>query len=357
MKKICTLILVALSLAFTVLAFSQVCMAAEEFKPVTLKCGTNLPENSWYAEHHKWWANEVEKRTGGKVKIQMFWMESLFKIKDGLPAIQNRIGDLGWITSTYHPSNFPLYMMLDLNFNWNGSYVATQLAGIETAEKQPDLRAELEREKIVLVVPHAPGIGQIGTKKCFDSIKDLKGKTIRSVGGPSVPFFKNLGANPVFMAFSDVYEALDRGTISAMGQCPVMYSFTFKLYEVIKCLYIINSGTMVSAGIYMNLDVFKKLPKDVQEMFMKLRTEYAYRFGKALLDTESEMLREWQTKHGLTIKHPSAEDKEIILEAGRKANEDWIKQEESKGNKAAGKVWDYYLKALKKYGDEEAKKK
>jgi TRAP-type C4-dicarboxylate transport system substrate-binding protein len=346
-----------LSLLLTILAVSTIAVAAEEFKPVTLKCGNTLPEASWYAQHHKWWASEVEKRTGGKVKIQMFWMETLFKGKDGLPAIQSRYGDLGWITSTYHPSNFPLYMILDLNFNCHDSYVATQLAGIETIENVPELKAELEREKVILLVPHAPGIGQIGTKKCLDSLKDFKGKTIRSVGGPSIPLFKNLGMNPVFMAFSDVYEALDRGTIQAMGQCPVMYAFTFKLYEVIKCLYIINSGTMVSAGIFMNIDLFKSLPKDIQETFMKLRTEYAYRFGKALSDADEEMLREWQTKHGLTIKYPTPEDKKIVIDAGERANAEWIQQEESKGNKAAGKVWNYYLKALKKYEDEEAKKK
>ena len=33
-----------------------------------------------------------------------------------------------------------------------------------------------------------------------------------------------------------------------------------------------------------------------------------------------------------------------------------LKEQEGKGHKAAGKVWDYYMKALKKYTDERAKK-
>ena len=114
MKRMYVLLIAAVwSLALITPMFSNTCMAQEAFKPVTLKYADATPQKSWFGNHHKWWANEVEKRTRGRVKVQIFWMESLVKWKDMLPGVQSRMADLGWLSSTYHPSNLPLYIILD----------------------------------------------------------------------------------------------------------------------------------------------------------------------------------------------------------------------------------------------------
>src|SRR5687767_3322872 len=87
--------------------------SAQQLKPQTLKMANVVPENSWFGRQHKWWVSEVEKRTGDKLKVQIFWVESLAKWKDALPAIQSGVADLAWVSSTYFPSQFPGYLMLD----------------------------------------------------------------------------------------------------------------------------------------------------------------------------------------------------------------------------------------------------
>jgi len=86
---------------------------AQELKAQTLKMANVVPENSWFGRQHKWWVGEVEKRTGDKLKVQIFWLESLVKWKDALPGIQSGVADLAWVSSTYFPSEFPGYLMLD----------------------------------------------------------------------------------------------------------------------------------------------------------------------------------------------------------------------------------------------------
>ncbi len=356
MKKMVLPVAVGVSLLFLTFGFPTPCTAAEGVKPMTLKYADAVPEQSWFGQQHQWWANEVEKRTGGKVKIQMFWMESLVKWKDMLPGVQSGIADLGWISSTYHPSNLPLYLMLDNPFSFHQDYVASVLALIDTVDKEPNLKAEMERESIILICPHISGNSQIGTRKCLNSIKDLKGKTIRTYGGARTQYYQYLGANPIFMSYSDIYEAIDRGTIDAVDMS-MMLSQTFKHYEIVKCMLMTNSGGAIASGIYMNLKVFKKFPKDIQEMLLKLRAEYGERYGKGVMDLEGGFYREWETKHGVTLKKPSPEDQKIILEAGKRAQEDMIKKQESEGHKGARAVWDYYMTALKKYEDQRAKKK
>ena len=357
MKRMYVLLIAAVwSLALITPMFSSTCMAQETFKPVTLKYADATPQKSWFGQQHEWWANEVDKRTGGKVKIQIFWMESLVKWKDMLPGVQSGIADLGWISSTYHPSNLPLYLMLDNPFAFRKDYFAAFLALIDTTDNEPNLKAEMEREGIILICPHISGQMQIGSKKPVNSNKDLKGKTIRTYGGGRGKYLEFFGMNPIFMPYSDIYEALDRGTIEAAEEV-MMLSQTFKHYEVTKYLYMTNAGGALASGVYMNRKVFNKFPKDIQQMFINLRLEYSERYANGTQDSEVGFYREWETKHGVKIVYPSPEDQKALQEAGQKATEFILAKQDSEGHTGARKVWNYYMTALKKYEDQRAKKK
>src|SRR5919198_177788 len=109
---------------------------AQELKPATLRMANTVSENSWFGRQHKWWAAEVEKRTQNKLKVQIFWNESLVKWKDALPGIQSGVADLAWVSSTYFPSQFPRYLMLDNLFNFGDDYVAAVLALIDTLDNE-----------------------------------------------------------------------------------------------------------------------------------------------------------------------------------------------------------------------------
>jgi hypothetical protein len=92
-------------------------------------------------------------------------------------------------------------------------------------------------------------------------------------------------------------------------------------------------------------------------MMLKLRPEFMERYGKGTQDLEAGFLRDWQTKQGVKVKYPSPEDQKALNEAGQKAADFIIKKQESDGDKAARKVWDYYMASLKKYEDQRAGKK
>jgi len=362
MKKVYVLFVIALGFTFAFFTFSTACMA-QELKPMTLKMANVVAENSWFGKQHKWWAGEVEKRTGGKIKVQIFWMESLVKWKDALPGIQSGMADAVWVSSTYFPSQLPRYLMLDNLFNFGDDYVSAVLALIDTVDNEPNLKAEMEKEDIILICPHISGHAPIGTKKCLNSVRDLKGKSLRTYGGVRTQFYTNLGANPIFMSFSDLYEAMDRGTIDVIGDMAVVLSDAFKLYEVVKCMYANNPpgqtgpGGAIASGFYMTRKRFNGFPKDTQKMFLDLRKEYGIRYAQTLMDDEEATRNVWRTKHGVTFKNASTEDQKFILEAGNRANEEMFKKQESGGHKGVREVWDYYLKARKKHETERAKKK
>ena len=43
-------------------------------------------------------------------------------------------------------------------------------------------------------------------------------------------------------------------------------------------MYVTLSGIPASAGVLMNINVFRSFPKDIQDTLMKLRAEYARAF-------------------------------------------------------------------------------
>src|SRR5262245_55980189 len=333
---------------------------AQELKPQTLRMANTVGENSWFGRQHKWWASEVEKRTGGKLKVQIFWLESLVKWKDALPGIQSGVADLAWVSSTYFPSELPRYLVLDNLFNFGDDYVAAMLALLDTVDNEPNLKAELAKADIILAPPPTSGHAPVGTKTPMKSIKELKGKSLRTYGGVRTQFYANLGANPIFMSFSDMYEAMNRGTVDALGDMAIVLSNAFKLQEVVKAVHsnappsVHGNGGALASGFYMSLKKFNALPKETQKVLLDLRREYGVRYAQTLMDDENAIRKDWETKYGVRFYDGSPEDQKFILEAGNAANEAMIKQQEADGHKGVREVWDYYLKARQKYEAERA---
>src|SRR3954469_25471328 len=102
-RKICV---AAIAGALALPAFAQ------QAKPQNWKMANVVPENSWFGRQNKWWVAEAAKRSGDKLKEQIFLLEARAQKKAPLPAIQSGVAGLAWVSSTYFPSQFPGYLML-----------------------------------------------------------------------------------------------------------------------------------------------------------------------------------------------------------------------------------------------------
>jgi TRAP-type C4-dicarboxylate transport system substrate-binding protein len=304
-------------------------------------------------QHYQWWANEVEKRTKGRYKVQMYWMQSLAKQTDALPALQSGLCDITFISANYFVSNFPLFIALDLPGNGGKDYLAPVQALMDSVDNQPALKAELDKQKVVLMVPYTSGLMQFGFKTRPEGLKDLKGKTIRSVGTGVSKYLENLGANPVFMSYNDIYEAIDRGTIGGSSISMIM-SDALKHSEIMKGVLMGNYAVSLAVGVYINQDVYKKMPPDVQKILMDLRTELGIRFATAIKDFEAKIYRNWMDD-GVSVITLSADDRKINDKAIKDAR-DFLLDDYAKKTPEIRNVWDYYSKAVSKFEAANAKK-
>jgi TRAP-type C4-dicarboxylate transport system substrate-binding protein len=327
-----------LFLLFIVVGMTSTALAKEYSK--TLKFASPMPPKSFAGLMHQWWADQLEKRTNGRVKVKFFWMESLVKWKDMLQGVSSGIADVGVPAPTYHPTDLPLFMLLDMPYN-AVDYWAGMRATTDTATKEPHLVAELERNNLKHLGPWCSGKFNICTRKPWKSLSELKGKTFRTYGGAHINYCENLGINPIFMSYSEIYEALDRGTIDGNQTCVLQLSDALKHYEVVTQCTDPKAGFVTGgSSIAMNFKVWKEMPKDIQDILTQLNYDLGDYWAKSLYKVEAEIWDKWGQR-GIIMGVLSPEDLKISEDAGYKAQKDFMKKLESQGQ-PAGKVWDYF---------------
>lgn len=126
------------------------------------------------------------------------------------------------------------------------------------------LSSEFENTKILWMFTSGPG--QIyTTKKAVNNIEDLQGMKIRTPGAMVSKMLKELGAVPVSMPITEVYMALERGTID--GICaPWSVIRPFRLYEQIKYATEIDIYTQ-SFFVTMNKAKYNTLSDNLKQIF------------------------------------------------------------------------------------------
>jgi TRAP-type C4-dicarboxylate transport system substrate-binding protein len=147
-------------------------------------------------------------------------------------------------------------------FDLPGLY--TSMEQVRRAGKALMPAANRDLEKLgVKIIATSPFPAQVFfCKKPVAGIADLKGRKIRVAGPAQGDFLNALGAQPVAIAFGEVYTALERGTVD----CAVTGTGTGnaqKWFEVASHLYTLVASWGIS-GYMVNLAWWNKLDPQVR---------------------------------------------------------------------------------------------
>ena len=221
------------------------------------------------------WADEIEKRTDGRVKIRIFSGGILTKADQCYSGVVDGISDLGMSCFAYTRGRFPLIEGLDLPVGYRDGLSATRVANAIVKRYNPK---ELSDTHVLYVHAHGPGV--LASRQPIHSIADLPGNTIRATG-LSAKIVEALGGNAIGMAQSDTYEALQKGVVNATF-CPVETLKGWKQGEVIQ--YVTDTpaiGYTTTMFVTMNLERWNSLPEDVQKVFEDVSAEWIDKHGQA----------------------------------------------------------------------------
>ncbi|HRZ57848.1 MAG TPA: TRAP transporter substrate-binding protein [Candidatus Paceibacterota bacterium] len=235
------------------------------------------------------WANEIQKRTGGRVQITVYPAGSLSKADQCYEGVTKGISDLGMSCFAYTRGRFPLIEGLDLPVGYPDGMTATHIANAMIQKYQP---AELADVKTLYVHAHGPGI--LASKKPVRSLADLKGLKVRATG-LSAKIVESLGATPIAMSQPETYEALSKGVVDAT-LCPIETLKGWKQGETIE--YVIDAtavGYTTAMFVVMNKDKWAALPADIQQVFLDVSRDWIAKHGEAW-DQADQAGREFVTE-------------------------------------------------------------
>ncbi|MGI4779166.1 MAG: TRAP transporter substrate-binding protein [Janthinobacterium lividum] len=210
----------------------------------------------------------IAKATNGRVEMTLSsWPERNVNGPEVLRMVRSGQVDIAAAPLTTVSGDVPMLDGVDL---------AGMNADIKQARKVADAMGpvankELERLGIKLVATY-PFSGQmLFCRKPVMSLADLKGLKVRTNGPSSADLMKGLGAQPVSLAFGEVYTALERGTVDC-GITGAGSGNGVKWPEVTTHLYTLPLSWSTS-GYFVNLAWWNKLDPAIRAQFEKTMSE------------------------------------------------------------------------------------
>jgi len=234
-------------------------------------------------------SDTVKKATDGKLVIEVYLSGSQIPAKKEFEGVISGQIDMaqippGW-TTDYLTS-------ADLFSNWVGGLTPNQLEmwmkleGLEIARRLYD---PLGVYFVGILTLSPPEVWAHSTKP-LRSVADLQGLSIRLGGGDTIAIFKKMGASPVLLPGSDIYEAAKNGKIEAFEYINPSANYQMKFHEVAKYMYLDPSRSPCDTQVLLiNKDVWKKLPEAYREIIVLANEETARRFyaESVMLDLEA----------------------------------------------------------------------
>jgi C4-dicarboxylate-binding protein DctP len=212
----------------------------------------------------------AEKYTNGKVKIEVYPNSQLFKDKEEMDALQlGSVQMLAPSTAKFAPLGVKEFEALDLP--WLFKDDATYAKAMKGPVGQW-LFKKLEAKGITGLAYWDNGFHMVSANRPLEKPADFQGLKVRISGSKIADrYFRDMGAIPQIMAFSEVYQALQTGVVDSCENTPSNY-LTQKFYEVQKDITVSNHAHLQYAVI-VNSKFWNGLPADIRKELEKAMDE------------------------------------------------------------------------------------
>ena len=250
----------------------------------------------------------VEQKSNGRVVIDLQAGGTMGAHVEGLNLVRSGMAEIGYVADDYHQEELPLSQVWLLP----APYTAGQKA-VWFRQLYKEFFAEQDAKQNLVQIGYWP-LAQYGlftrSKKIY-KIADIKGLSVRTPNAINTEAYKNLGALPVSLPFSETIQAVEKGVVDAVACAPLHFSI-YKLHEAGKPghFHDIGGGPSGCSTFKMNKKVFDGLPKDLQEIILDAGWEYMGKdYCRVCDDADIEGLK-LIVKHGGEVISFSAAEKE-----------------------------------------------
>ncbi len=291
------------------------------------------------------YAEEVKKRTDGRVIITVYDSAILAKITAQYDMVRTGGVEMALILPAYHPGVFPLSDIVGLPFVCRDAMPLSRV--VEQLRKDGWFDKEYADAEIKLL-GHMAGTPYafFSTDKKITTLEDMKGMKVRVSGGLEGAALEALGGVPVTVSYGELYLAMQTGVID-VATTSMSGGTGIKLEEITK--YALDVGySTVLLSVVSNKDVFQKLPEDIQKIMEEVGDLIPEWGGKAYEDAE-EQSRETFRKAGAEVYELSPAEMGRWQMTVQPVWDEWVEDMEKKGLPAREMVKEF-ISLLEKGG-------
>ena len=287
---------------------------------------TAYPANNFHTENLQQFANDVEKGSGGKLRIQLHPNASLFKAPEIKRAVQGNQAQAGEILLVNYENEDPLYGLDGIPF------LATSYADsfklYKASRKALDAKLGKQGMMLLYTVPWPPQ--GIYTKRKLNSAADMKGLKWRAYSPATAKIAELVGAQPVTVQAAEVSQALATGVIDSYMSSGAT-GFDSKTYEHIKNWYDTQAWLPKNA-IIVNRKAFDALDKATQAAVLKAAADAETRGWKLSQEKNAWYVDQLKQK-GMSILAPSEQLMADLKKVGNYMLAEWQRKAGDEGRK------------------------
>jgi TRAP-type C4-dicarboxylate transport system substrate-binding protein len=279
---------------------------------------TPYPVTNFHTENIVQFAADVEKATGGKLKITVHPGASLFKAPEIKRAVQGGQAQAGEILLSGYSNEDPVFGVDSVPF------LATSYADAEKLWKASRKAVEERFAKQGMVVLYAvpwPPQG-IYSSKPLASVADMKGLKMRTYNPYTSRIAELAGAQPVTIQAAELAQAFATGAVNANITSGAT-GYDTKAWEVVKNYYD-TQAWLPKNLVFANRKAFDALDPATQSALLKAAADAEARGWKTSREKTDWYLAELR-KNGMNVAAPSAQLKADFQKIGATMTEEWLK--------------------------------
>jgi TRAP-type C4-dicarboxylate transport system substrate-binding protein len=277
------------------------------------------PANNFHTENLSQFAADVDKATGGKLKVTVHANASLFKAPEIKRAVQGGQAQMGEILLANFQNEWQIFGVDGLPFLAD-SYDASMK--LYKAQK-PALEKKLGEQGMMLLyaVPWPPQ--GIYVKKPIASAADLKGVKWRAYSPATARIAELVGAQPVTVQAAELSQAMATGVVeSYMSSGSTGYDT--KTYEHIKYWYDTQAWLPKNAVI-VNKAAFDALDAPSKAAVLKAGADAEAR-GWTVSKAKNDEYKDLLKKNGMNIVAPPAALTADMKKVGDTMLKEWLEK-------------------------------
>jgi len=230
------LVLKSIVAAVAVAAFGMA--AAQDIKERTIKFGVAGPETHPAVPGMKKFAEAVTAKSGGKIKVNLFFNSSLGTDQAIVSAIKGGTVEMSVMNSGILASEAKELALFDFPFLFANEKESDAIVDGAVGKK---MHALLQEKGLVGLSYWELGYRHMtNSKRPLNTVEDIDGLKLRVIPNPiNVDWVKALGANPTPLPFAEVYGALEQKAIDGQEN-PIAVIAANKFWEVQKYVALTN---------------------------------------------------------------------------------------------------------------------